>query len=214
MQLIKILMSILHNMVNRGIVLVLNTRFNCEVYMFKNGNVIKIILMLLMLIIIVANIAKYNNGKDLNKLLDDFISNENYTEYSISFTISDNEDYKSYNLDDKELIVEVLNYFKDLRPIKIYKNIYEDEGKELNKRYSIYIKANYYITQKKENYTLKEQKTDEIDINVIDSNRILVRSSLDSDYKENYNHDYKINQNFDESFIYNMIEKYNLNGGI
>lgn len=179
--------------------------------MFKNVNVAKIFLLLLMLLILVSNIIKYNNGKDLSKLLEDFISNENYTEYHISLSITDDEDYKSYSLDDKELIVEVLNYFKDLKPKKIYKNIYEYEGKELNKRYSLYIKANYYITQKKENYTLKEQKTDEIDINVIDSNRILVRCSLDSDYKENYNHDYKINQNFDESFIYNMIKKYNLN---
>ncbi|HBB29523.1 MAG TPA: hypothetical protein DC000_09825 [Clostridiales bacterium] len=178
--------------------------------MFKNVNVAKIFLVLLILFILVANIIKYNNGKDLSKLLEDFISNENYTEYSISFTISDNEDYKSYSLDDKELIVEVLNYFKDLRPIKIYKNIYEDEGKELNKRYSIYITANYYITQKKENYTLKEQKADTISIYIDDSNSISVICSLDTDYKENFSHDYKINQNFDESFIYNMIKKYNL----
>lgn len=178
--------------------------------MFKKVNVAKIFLVLLMLLIFVSNIIKYNNGKDLSKLLEDFISNENYTEYSISFTISDNEDYKSYNLDDKELIVEVLNYFKNLKPIKIYQKNYEDEGKELNKRYSIYITANYYITQKKENYTLKEQKADNIDIYIDDSNSISVRCSLDTDYKENFSHDYKINQNFDESFIYNIIEKYNL----
>ncbi|GEM_PF-1400647 len=178
--------------------------------MFKKVNVAKIFLVLLMLLIFVSNIIKYNNGKDLSKLLEDFISNENYTEYSISFTISDNEDYKSYSLDDKELIVEVLNYFKNLKPIKIYQKNYEDERKELNKRYSIYITANYYITQKKENYTLKEQKADKINIYIDDSNSISVRCSLDTDYKENFSHDYKINQNFDESFIYNMIKKYNL----
>jgi len=178
--------------------------------MFKNVNVAKIFLLLLMLLILVSNIIKYNNGKDLSKLLEDFISNENYTEYHISLSITDDEDYKSYSLDDKELIVEVLNYFKDLKPKKIYKNIYEYERKELNKRYSIYITANYYITQKKENYTLKEQKADKISIYIDDSNSISVICSLDTDYKENFSHDYKINQNFDESFIYNIIEKYNL----
>ena len=59
--------------------------------MFKNINVYKIVLALLMLLILVASIIKYNNGKDLSKLLDDFITNENYTDYHISFSISDKD---------------------------------------------------------------------------------------------------------------------------
>ncbi len=183
--------------------------------MFKNINVYKIVLALLMLLILVASIIKYNNGKDLSKLLDDFIANENYTDYHISFSISDkdNNSDKFYSSEDKEIILEVLNYFKGLKPIKIYNDLYlneDNEEKELNNRYSIYIRAYYYTTQKKENYTLKEQKTDDIFIHFNYSNKISVNCDLDTDYKENYDHDYRLNQNIDEIFIYNIIEKYNL----
>lgn len=175
--------------------------------MFKNANVPKIGLALLLLLILVASMIKYNNGKDLSKLLDDFTTNENYTDYQISFSISDkdNNTNKFYSSEDKEIILEVLNYFKDLKPIKIY-----NEERELNNRYRIYIRAYYYTIQKKENYTLKKQITDDIFIYFNDTNKISINCDLNTNYKETYDHDYRLNQNFDEIFIYNIIEKYNL----
>ena len=178
--------------------------------MFKKINIFKVILIIMLLIILFDNFLEYNEGRNLSKLLDEYMNNENYTEHNVSISITDGINNEYYSLDDKALVKEVLNYIKELKPTKLQDtNLYQNKGEE-SKNYWITIDCRYYITEKKENYTLREQKTDKIHIEIIDYSVIYVSCNCQTNYKENYSNYYKLTPSFDEKFIYDIIEKFNM----
>ena len=113
-------------------------------------------------------------------------------------------------MDDKALVIEVLNYIKELKPTKLQDtNLYQGKGEEI-KNYWIIIDCRYYTTEKKENYTLRVQKTDKMYIEFKDLSVIDVSCNFQTDYKGNFNHYYKTSINFNEKFIYDTIDKYKM----
>jgi len=141
--------------------------------------------------------VEYNDGKDLNELLDTMMSNDIYTEYRVYVYFYDKNGFnRVFDSIDKEDVIKILDDIIHLEPKKLNNNYDDSKLSRIGDFYSVSVDCRYYEVQDMGNYIRKEQKTDKINFEFMYENAVDVRCNLDTKYKDNYNNLYKLNGNY------------------
>lgn len=157
-------------------------------------------IILIIFIVCFSSYYKYNEGKDINGFLQDFLDNPNYVSYSVHVNIYDSNSYinSDYFIDNKNMIYDLFNYlmkFDNKKYNDMPKNK-KTEIKESNIFYTISISAK------------DSQNTSNIILIDIDkSNLYSINNNYNKKFDEKF---YYLNKDIDNNTIINICNKYNI----